>query len=71
MFKSSGRREFSKYPEIAQKISSMVEYRGEEHCKGCRYLKSISDGHNNTGSPATWKLNMMTHHITTMAELIK
>ena len=71
VFKSSGRREFSKYPEIAQKISSMVEYRGEEHCEGCRYLKSISDGHNNTGSPATWKLNMMTHHITTMAELIK
>jgi len=71
VFKSSGRREFSKYPEIAQKISSMIEFRGEEHCEGCRYLKNISDGRNNTGTPATWKLNMITHHIATMAELLK
>lgn len=74
VLKSSGKKDFDKYPEIAKKIINSGEYIGESHCGGCEYIKTIANGcggGNSTGSPATWKLNMMTHHITTMAGLIK
>lgn len=74
VFKSGGQKNFDKYPEIARKIINSGKYIGESHCGGCKYIKVIASGTgsgNSTGNPATWKLNMMTHHITTMAELIK
>ena len=74
VYKSSVKREFKKYPEIAKEISSSSEYFGAEHCQGCGYIKKAIDedmGGKNTGSPATWKTNMMVHHITVMTNLLK
>lgn len=74
VLKSSGKRDFDKYPEIAKKIIRSGEYLSQNHCEGCEYIKTIAKGNgsgNSTGTPATWKLNMITHHITTMATLLK
>ena len=74
VYKSNCIREFKKYPEIANEIFNSNEYLGEDHCCGCQYIKDTIDeniGGKNTGSPATWKTNMMTHHITVMANLLK
>ena len=74
VLKSSGKKDFEKYPEIAKKIINSGEYLKESHCEGCEYVKTIAKGYgngNSTGTPTTWKLNMITHHITTMAGLLK
>ena len=74
VLKSSGKRDFDTYPEIAKKIIRSGEYLSQNHCEGCEYIKTIAKGNgsgNSTGTPATWKLNMITHHITTMATLLK
>ena len=74
VYKSNCIREFKKYPEIANEIFNSNEYLGEDHCCGCQYIKDTIDeniGGKNTGSPASWKTNMMTHHMSVMANLLK
>ena len=72
VYKSGTLRGFDDYKDIAAMISS-ESYFNTAHCAGCRYVTSIvngTEGGKGTGSPTTWKLNSMIHHIATMGELL-
>ncbi|QCD44935.1 beta family protein [Campylobacter mucosalis] len=65
VLKSEEYKTHQEYPRLASIIKELKEY-SKNHCKGCMYIDEVES----TGSPATWKLNMMIHHIKTMTELI-
>lgn len=72
IYKSEERNEFDKYKKIANLISEREDY-DKEHCLGCGYIDSIiteNAGGKNTGSPSTWKYNMMAHHMRRMIQIL-
>lgn len=72
IYKSNSLKNFNKYKTIAGLIYRRPEY-SNEHCEGCQYIESIvngTEGGKGTGSPTTWKIHSMIHHIRTMADLL-
>lgn len=72
IYKSEERNEFEKYKKIAKLIQERKDYT-QEHCPGCEYISKIINGETGgkgTGSPSTWKIHMMIHHIKTMIGIL-
>lgn len=72
VYKSNSLKDFNKYKTIASLIHRRPDYIGT-HCEGCQYIESIvngTEGGKGTGSPTTWKIHSMIHHIRTMADLL-
>lgn len=72
VYKSDSLRDFNKYKTIAGLIYSRPDY-NSDHCEGCGYISSIVHGNEagkGTGSPTTWKIHSMIHHIRTMGILL-
>lgn len=73
IYKSAEKNEFEKYKHIANLIMNREDY-NHDHCPGCNYIEQIhlgTAGGKNTGSPSTWKVNMIVHHIKTILSILR
>lgn len=73
VYRSESKNDHDQYPLIAKAIINSHSDYLEVHCSGCAYIGTISRGEgsgNSTGAPGTWKQNMMTHHLTTLAKIL-
>ena len=67
VFKSNNLNTFSDYKNLCLYITNLNEF-NPKHCYGCQEINkcSISGG----GAPASWKTNMIIHHIERFNEII-
>ena len=73
VYKSNSLRDVKAYRMLADLIANRTDF-DKDHCAGCTYVHSIvsgTAGGKGTGSPTTWKLHMMVHHIATTESLLR
>jgi len=64
---SNNIKKFNDYKNLCGYITKLPEF-NSEHCRGCQKISkcAITGG----GAPASWKTNMITHHIERFNEII-